>query len=336
MSVEQGSRFRGYRNASALPSLGYRVVEHIIVYDQIPPHPTKRATNILGQPRFEDWNTMFAELGLEALMRARGVRELWVAWSSFDAGYPVYKPGIYNVDDMRAGWESNMSSPTTGDISNSDRDPSDAPVLAHTYIIYGINFRRSQAEAVHNVGHQLEAMLGYVATRQDGDDRLFWRDFVGQDAQRKFITGRAGWTHMPPNTTTDYDYLNAALVPSDIEDWRPDNGGQKKGVNVNTWGTLAYPWPGEAEFGQRSESQWYVYWFQSFPGRGNRIPHGARWMTNWWAFVADWDASISSGLGLHAAGPAASVGAYEPYRYPVPTALRAVPERHMPLSPTKQ
>lgn len=44
---------------------------------------------------------------------------------------------------------------------------------------------------------------------------------------------------------------------------------------------------------QRVASQWYVYWFQNFPGRGNQIPHGANWMTNWWAFVADWDAAIN-------------------------------------------
>ena len=211
-----------------------------------------------------------------------------------------------------------MSSPTTGDISNSDRDPNDAPVLSHTYIIYGINYRRTQAEAVHNVGHQLEAMMGYVANRQDGNDRLFWRDFVGQNAQRQFITGRAGWTHMPPNTTQHYDYLNAALVSSDIEDWRSDNGGQKKQVNVDTWGKLTYPWPGEADFHQRVESQWYTYWFQSFPGRGNRVPHGASWMTNWWAFVADWDAAIKSGLGLHGSTPAASSGQWQPYAHPAP------------------
>jgi hypothetical protein len=315
MMVEHGSQFHGYRETTAQPSLGYRVVEHIIVYDQIPPHPTKRHPTIAGNPRFENWHAVFEDLQLEPLIRSRGVRELWVTWSSFDGNYPVYKPGVYKVDDMRAGWESNMSSPTTGDISNSDRDPTDAPVLSHTYIIYGINFRRTQAEAVHNVGHQLEAMMSYVAGRQDGNDRLFWRDFVGQDAQRLFITGRAGWTHMPPNTTTDYDYLNASLVSSDIEDWRPDNGGQKKLVNVNTWGTLKYPWPGEAEFGQRVESQWYTYWFQNFPGRGNQIPHGARWMTNWWAFVGDWDAAITSGLGLHASAPAATVGDGGAYGY---------------------
>lgn len=329
MMVEEGSRFRGYRDATALPSLGYRVIEHIIVYDQIPPHATKRQTIIPGQPRFEDWHTVFADLQLEPLVRSRAVRELWVAWSGFDGNYPSYKPGVHKVEDMRAGWESNMSSPITGDISNSDRDPNDAPVLGHTYIIYGINYRRTQAEAVHNVGHQLEAMMGYVANRQDGNDRLFWRDFVGQNAQRQFITGRTGWTHMPPNTTKDYDYLNTALVSSDIEDWRSDNGGQKKQVNVDTWGKLTYPWPGEADFHQRVESQWYTYWFQSFPGRGNRVPHSSSWMTNWWAFVADWDAAIRSGLGLYGSAAAASRGQWQPYAHP-PSVFTPQPYVHRP------
>ena len=318
LMVEDGSRFRGYRDATTAPSLGYRVVEHIIVYDQVPPHPTKRHPTIIGNPRYENWHAVFADLQLQPLILSRGVRELWVTWSSFDGGYPVYKPGIHKVEDMRAGWESNMSSPTTGDVSNSDRDPSDAPVLAHTYIIYGINFRRTQAEAVHVVGHQVEAMMSYVAFRQDGNDRLFWRDFVGFATPTQFVPGRAGSTHFPPNARQDYDYLNPAPVASDIEDWRPDNTGQKTSVNMDTWGRITYRWPGESDFHQRVESQWYTYWFQNFPGRGNRIPHGTRWMTNWWAFVGDWDAAIKSGLGLHAGAPAANVGAGHSYSHRAP------------------
>lgn len=318
MSSEEGSRFRGYKDAAATPSLGYRVVEHLIVYDQIPPHPTKRQMAIPGNPRFEDWHAVFQDLQLEPLMRSRAVRELWVAWTGFDGNFPSYDPAIHKVEDMRAGWESNMSSPTTGDISNSDRDPADAPVLSHTYIIYGIATRRTQAEAVHNVGHQMEAMMSYVAWRQDGNDRLFWRDFVGHVSGAVFGTGRAGWTHMPPNTSGHYDYLNPALVASDIEDWRPNNSGQKKAVNVDTWGKLNYPWPGDSEFPQRVESQWYLYWFQNFPGLGNQIPHGSRWMTNWWAFVGNWDAAITSGLGLHGTTPAATRGSGQSYRYAAP------------------
>ena len=313
MMVEEGSRFRGYSDPAALPSLAYRVVDHIIVYDQMPPHPTKRSLDLVGHPRFEDWFAVFDDLQLRPLMEAKNVKELWVAWAAFDGGFPSYDPEVFNVDDMRVGWESNMSSPTTGDISNSDQDPNDAPVLSHTYIIYGINYRRSQSEAVHNVGHQLERMMSYAAWRQDGDDRLFWRDFVGQNAKGEFITGRAGWTHMPPNTTENYDYYNTTPVASDIEDWRPDHSGKKALVNVDTWTQLTYPWPGEPDFPQRGEAQWYTFWFQNYPGRGNTIPHGSKWMTNWWTFVADWDAAVKSGLGLYAATPAATAGSGEPY-----------------------
>jgi uncharacterized protein YjdB len=315
MMVEQGSRFRGYRDSTALPSLGYRVIEHIIVYD-ITPASNKRNSGLLGNPALVDYRRVLEDLQLLPMMRTRRVREVWLAESAFDAGVPSFNPVQQRTEHMRYSWESNMSSPITGDISNSDRDPNDLPLLPHTYIVYGINPRRTQSEAVHNVGHQLEAMMSFVATRQDGNDRLFWRDFVGQDASRQFITGRAGWTHMPPNTTGNYDYFNTSLVQADIEDWRPDNTGQKRNVNVDTWGKLVYPWPGDQQFDQRVDGQWYVYWMQNFPGRSNRIPYHARWMTNWWSFVGDWDAAITSSLGLHAAAPAITAGIGEQYAFP--------------------
>ena len=98
-----------------------------------------------------------------------------------------------------------MSSPLTGDISNSNRDNTDLPVYNSTYTVYGQNFRRTQAEAVHNHGHQLEAILSHVNHLQYGNTDLFWKKFVGQDENEDFITGRVGWTHMPPNTTKHYD-----------------------------------------------------------------------------------------------------------------------------------
>jgi uncharacterized protein YjdB len=307
MMIEQGSRFHGYKDPTALPSIGYRVVEHIIVYDITPPG-TRTWPGALGSPRFPDFFRLFADLGLDQLIPQQGIREVWLAESSFDAGFPSYDPAIHDTLDARANFESNMSSPTTGDVSNSFRWNDDLPVYGHTYALYGINFRRSQAEAVHNVGHQLEAMLSHVNWLQDGNSDLFWKQFVGQSAGGAFITGRAGWTHMPPNTTANYDYLNSTLVPSDIEDWRPDGAGSKTSVNVNTWGTLVYPWPGNTGFSQQAESQWYTYWMQNHPGRGNQIPHGANWMTNWWAFFADWDGAITSGLGLYGSQPAAARG----------------------------
>ena len=93
---------------------------------------------------------------------------------------------------------------------------------------------------------------------------------------------------------------NLTPVKSDIEDWTPDNSGAKKLVDVNTYGDLPYPWP-EADatkIPQRIESQWYIYWMQNMPGHGNQIRYGQKQITNWWIFTADWDAAISSSVGL--------------------------------------
>ena len=107
---------------------------------------------------YPDWFRVFADLQLETLMRQKRIKEIWFADSGMDGGYPSYNPAAHRIEDFRVNYESNMASPFTGDISNSFREPDDLPILDHTYIVYGINYRRTQAEAVHNVGHQMEAI----------------------------------------------------------------------------------------------------------------------------------------------------------------------------------
>ena len=52
--LEQGSRFRAYRNPQAVPSLGYRVVDDITVFEQTPPGKvigTSAGSSVYGRPR---------------------------------------------------------------------------------------------------------------------------------------------------------------------------------------------------------------------------------------------------------------------------------------------
>jgi hypothetical protein len=312
--LEQGSRFRAYRNPRAVPSLGYRVVDDITVFEQTP--PGKVIGTSAGYPVYApDWFSIFSRLNVAHYVNDLGVREIWFWQSGLDASYPSYNPATMNPADFRSCWESNMSSALTGDISNSNRDNTDLPVYAHTYTVYGCNFRRSQAEAVHNHGHQIEAQLAYVNQLQDGNTDLWWKKFVGQNSSGQFITGRCGWTHMPPNTTTDYDYLNTTLVASDIEDWTPSHTGSTTMVNVNTWGNKVYAWPdGVADFSQRVETQWYLYWMQSVPGYANTILSGTDHLTNWWDFLGSWDASIGAVERLHQAAPVLDVAETGPPR----------------------
>ncbi len=315
-ALEQGSRFRAYGNAAARPSLGYRVVDQVTVYEQTP--PGKVVGYDQSDPLWEpDWFAIFDRLDVRHYVEDLGVKEIWV-WNGGLGRWPSFVEGVNDVQDFRGGWESNMSSPLTGDISNSNRDPSDLPVYDKTYVVYGYNFRRSQAEAIHDHGHQLESQFTYVNEQQDGNADLFWKQWRGQDQGGNNVTGRCGDTHSPPNTLNGYDYENTDVVMSDIADWTADGTGTYSPVNVDTWGTLTWPWPdGVGDFSQRVETQWYMYWMMSMPGFDNGLAYGRGAVTNWWEFVGNWDAAVAAGHGLHgtdslAAAPPTPGGAGAP------------------------
>lgn len=287
--LEEGSKFRGYGDPGTDPSLGYRVVRIVNVFESIPPDTNPAHATSTPGLFLPDYESIVERFEGESWVNDRGVSEIWM-WG-------------YHTDQI-GPWESNMSSPTTGDISNSARWQDDLPVYDRTYVMYNYNFNRSSNESVHNHGHQLEAILSYIATRQDGNAHLFWRHFVGQDGNNAFITGRCGWTHMPPNTTQHYNYISQDQVWSDIEDWTPAGTGIRKLVNVDTWSNIPYVWPNGNRPPDVREHHWYIYWMQSMPGFGNSIPHNLATgqMTNWWAATAQWDheaARASPDYGLY-------------------------------------
>jgi PKD repeat protein len=289
--LEEGSRFRGYANSAAPPSIGYKVVKIITVFEPMPVSSHQVPWNS-GWYR-PDYNAILNRWGVQDLVNNQGVKEFWI-WGYHHAGV---EPA-----------ESNMSSPVTGDVSNSERRNDDLPVLGSTYVVYNYNFTRSANEAVHNHGHQFEAALAHVNSQRDvpisGRD-LFWKKFVGQDAAGKFVKGRCGWTHMPPNTIGHYDYTNTTPAPSDIQAWTPA-GGPTTSVSANTWGNLPYVWPYNNPPAGKTEAHWYIYWMQNMPGKDNGIRHpqadtaqmGIATMTNWWLFTGYWDSLYWAGPGL--------------------------------------
>lgn len=283
--LEEGSRYHGYKDANAVPALGYRIIRLFTFYEPMP-----KGKQVPGSSdHFPAYDQILARINAGTLVTNESVREFWLwAW---------HANGIVPA-------ESNMSSPLTRDISNSYRFNDDLPVFDRTYVLYNYNYTRGQNEAVHNHGHQLEAILSYACERQDGNSDLFWNVFCGRNPDGSFKQGRAGNTHYPPNGESDYDYWNTAYVLSDCEDWTPDGTGQTKSVNCQTWGNIPYAWPpgtAIANEDERTEAQYYIYWMQNMPGLGNRIPYyGPNQMTVWWSFTGDWDNSLKCGLGLYA------------------------------------
>lgn len=267
-ALEEGSRYHGYSNPAARPSLDYGVVETL---EFLEPLPTRPRTG--PEAPLTDYAAIMQRVGIRDWVEAKGVREVWL-WG--------YHGGVVGL------WESNLAGPF-GDISNSNRDPNDLPVLSRTYTVYHYNYQRGTSEAVEDHMHQIEAVLNWV----DGRDRtppeqwsrlLFWGRFVGSDRSHRIVRPGCGWAHYPPNAERDYDWANPRYVETDLEDWRPDGSGQKRSLNCERW--------------QGNSLAWFVTWMQSLPGADNGLRDGDRPLTNWWTFIGDFDGAVRAGLTL--------------------------------------
>jgi hypothetical protein len=267
-ALEQGSIYHGYKNPTAKPSLQYKILDTLEFLEPLPTYP--KASHRVPMT---DYQAIMRRVDIRQWVEEKGVKEVWL-WG--------YHGGVIDL------WESNMAGPF-GDISNSDRDPHDLPVLSKTYTVYHYNYQRGPSEAVEDHIHQIEAVLNYV----DGRDRtspdrwhklLFWGKFVGSDHSHKIVRPGCGWAHYPPNGERDYDWANPRYVWTDIEDWRPDGAGQKKRLNCQRWNS--------------DSLTWFIYWMQNLPGANNGLTYQGRPLRNWWVFVGDFDAAMRNKYGL--------------------------------------
>jgi hypothetical protein len=261
-ALGEGSRYHGYKDKEATPSLKFEVVGTYVFKEAIPTCPLK----VDERAPKTDYNAIMKKIGIQTWVEKKGVKEVWI-W-----GYDGGKVRLL---------ESNMSSPT-GDVSNSDRDNADLPILKSTYTVYHYNYQRALGEAIEDHMHQLEAILNWVDGRdrtpaEKWPDLLFWGKFVGSDVSHKIVTNpaRCGWTHYAPNSEHDYDWRNTRYVETDIEDWHPDYVGKTQKMNCERW--------------NNDPIQWRVYWLQAIPGMSNGLTYKGKALRNWWTFVYDWD-----------------------------------------------
>ncbi len=292
-SLQEGSRYHGYKDPAAKPSLAYRVVQTIEFLEPIPviPQPGRKTP-------YTDYNKIMERVNIRRWVEEQGVKEVWI-WG-YHGGVLVNirrwveEQGVKEVwiwgyhGGVLVLWESNMAGPF-GDISNSNRDAKDLPVLKKTYTVYHYNYQRGASEAVEDHIHQIEAVLNHV----DGRDRippekwgelLFWGRFVGSDRSHKIIRPGCGWAHYPPNGERDYDWGNKRFVETDIEAWKPDGSRKKQQMNCERWGG--------------SSLKWFVYWMQNLPGANNGLNYERRPLNNWWIFIGDFDEAMSRGMKL--------------------------------------
>jgi len=285
--LEEASRYHGYKDPAARPSLGYRLVGIHVFYEDTPRgvgYPDGRG----GSTYAPDYHTMLRRIDGRRYVEELGVKEFWLSH--------------YHHGDM-APDESNMASSLTGDISNSHCLEDDMPVYKRTYLMMA-GPGMARGVGLHCYGHQIERALWHIESSLPGQDKLASQKWMGlfPDGFRK---GRAGTCHHPPNANHDYDYYNKVPVLSDCEDWRPDGSGQKKLVSCLTWQQIPYRPPSGLPPGvegshMEDDAYYYIYWLQNMPGRGAGIPYRNGRVTNWWRFLGDWDGAIREKYGLWA------------------------------------
>ncbi len=291
-AIEEGSKFRGSVKPNAQKTINIDVLKYFNFYEI---NTKIYAGRQIPQP---DYQNIFKVINLENLVNNHGVKEVW-----FSFPYCTDR-NLFPQELLLDMPESNMSSPF-GDISNSDRNPSDLPIYKKTYIVYGVNIDRDPGSAIHNRGHQIEAQLSYLEKDKQWPNELFWNKFVGMRTSEGPL-GRSGSTHFPSNTNKDYDYNNKNLIESDINDWKPDGGNSSK-VNSENWigkftnvPSTIY-WASKASDNIKYDPQfnWLIYWFQSIPNKGSNIPYKLKSgkqtvLTNWWDLFYNWDDAINN------------------------------------------
>jgi hypothetical protein len=267
-SLNEATKFRGFINPSAIPYASYKVIRYVNLYN-LDKLPDPAANPKVGEEAWvPDYHKTFAKIGLQKSVEQDGAKDVWF----FHRWLPLP--------------ESNMASPTTGDVSNSNRID-DLPTYSKTYVVYTAPVYSPWVNLLHCMGHQFEAQLQHI------DGSFFWREFVGakipnhpaqgseeESKHTYWREGRCGCCHFPPNGQFNYDYSNPAYVDSDIADWSPDPGRQKISINKDFWIKPRYfnaampsfeqigSWNAASTspyVGNDGQEGWLITWFQSFP-----------------------------------------------------------------------
>ena len=308
LSIEEGSRFRDFGSNTVSKYVCVDVIKYINLYSL----PLKKWGVPDSRENTIDYKELFPKLGVEDLVNNSGVKEIWLgAFQNFGSNV------ISNDDsvDKNFIWgipESNMSSPLTGDISNSWARQDDLPVYNNTYITYCLLADDAAIANMHMRGHQIEVMLKYL---DKTPEKMYENLFEGRNNSTHVYNGRVGNIHYPPNAARDYDYYSDFVVSSDIFSWKP-SGGDKTDFNSNTYLDIEYknldfvvPTARSFKYGSsgdrdltRTDLKWYLLWNQSIPGKNNNIDYelnGVNYkLNNWWDLIYNWDEAITENKTL--------------------------------------
>ena len=274
-SLEEASRYHGYKNPSAGGSLDYFIFDTKEFLYSVPRSDNQVPWNP-GVYR-PDYHGILSDLSICDYVDNKGIKEVWI-WGYH---YGDIEPAESNMA-MGAVSKKHWNRGNYGDVSNSE-GINDMPTCNKTYTLYNYNYGRGLGEALEDHTHQIEAVFKYI------DHILFWNKFVESYGETDKIN-HCGWSHCPPNTKIDYDWRNEIDALSDCEDWKPDGTGKVQSANCHTWyGATCL---------DDSGARFKIWWMQNIPGKDNNLIYKGRQLRNWWDFLGDFDLALQMGKSL--------------------------------------
>jgi hypothetical protein len=280
--INDATRYRGYKDASAVQYLEYFTYGKIDYF-----YPIPRGYPVGDTQYKPHFNQILTNINICDYVDNHNVKEVWIY------GYHT---------DVIVPDESKMSS-RFGDVSNAYPKDEWIPVEYHlprcinSYVMYNFTYQPGGASAIgntiHNRMHQLENViffaedLGYPPDNSNIVGSLFWDDFSVFDNRASLPGYRAscGNTHSPPNTTEGYDYDSAQYRENNCETWHPD-------AQLTTYVTANCAQWGCTDVG------FYKWFMQNLPGYNNGIIYKGRPMRNWWEAMYDFNGFIDNGRSL--------------------------------------
>lgn len=266
--LTEGTKYHGYKNTNVPPAIKYNLVDSKEFLTALPVSsneiPWKKGQRVYRP----DYKKILNDLNICDYVDNKEVKQVWLWGYHFGNIEPV-------ESNMSMGKlsQSFWNHGTFGDVSNSEQID-DLPVCNKTYVLYNYNFTRGLGEMLEDHGHHLESVMAFI------DKAMWWDTFVKS----------CGWTHVPPNTSTDYDWRNEREVQSDCEDWKPQGGGEIKTISCHTWyGSTCL---------DDSGTGFKVWWMQNVPGLNNNLSYQGQQLRNWWEFYTDFDLALQQGKTL--------------------------------------
>ncbi|MFO0556893.1 MAG: hypothetical protein U0269_02625 [Polyangiales bacterium] len=165
-------------------------------------------------------------------------------------------------------WESTMVGPGAFFLNSQ---PVRGVSCDRTFVIMGFNYERGLAEMLHDYGHRAEFTMAHATVGLAAPTS--WTLFSRYDRTSAGNAG-CGNTHNPPNAQREYDYANAAQVPSNCDAF----------LTYPTVTAPAQP-TGCAAWGCNEEG--YQRWWLDHVPRADGMSNGLQ--NNWWKYIVGFE-----------------------------------------------